>query len=103
MSNKKSTRTPGRFLMNGMILGSVIGIVYGLLLLGPAMENVGVGLVIGIAVGTGTGAGIGATIEGKQTPLRPQTKREKKLKHTIIALGILLIILTVVAMVVFNS
>ena len=103
MPRAKSKKSPGMRLANGMLIGSAIGIVYGVLILGPALSNNTVGLIIGIALGTGTGAGIGAAVADKEDSIRPQTKRERQLARTIILLGFALLGLTIAAIFLFNN
>jgi hypothetical protein len=73
-----------------LTIGIILGFLYGLLLLGPMMENRVIGMSIGIAIGAGLGLSIGAAIDEHFA-----SKRHHSVGWILIVLGMIIIVILV--------
>jgi hypothetical protein len=62
------------------------------------MSDFVVGIPIGIAIGIGIGISIGISMGKNQKPWSELTQEEKRMKKTIIAFGIILLIIGIITL-----
>ncbi len=72
---------------------SALGLLYGLLVLGPSIGSLLEGIAIGLSIGVGAGASIGAILEVRENPQTTE-KKHNKLLILVVAATALLVLLT---------